>query len=267
MRVRTVIPIAIILTLILPLLVFNPSRKVVKLAGSTAFLPYAEQLAEEYMAIHPDTSVDVQGGGSATGIMASLAGIVDVGMVDLVTLPDEVKELRQLVVARDGIAVVVHPTNRVSGVTSEQLAGIFSGRIRTWKELGGSDDPIRVISREEGSGTRKSFDSLVLKKDRLVQSALFQDSNGTIREAVKQDPHAVGYVSISFLDGSIKGLAVNDIAPTNEQVVAGAYALARPIYFLLPTRTNEQTDAFVSFVLGAEGQESIARNGLIPVKL
>lgn len=243
------------------------TKQIVRLAGSTAFLPFAEQLAEVYMMTHPDISVETQGGGSATGLMASLAGIVDIGMADLLTLPKEVDSLQHVIVARDGIAVIVHPSNPVSSFTLDQLSHIFQGQITNWKEVGGEEASIRIISREEGSGTRKSFDTLILKGKKLEGKAMFQDSNGTIRETVKNDPHSIGYISISFIDDGIKAATINGTEPTNGNVVNGIYPLSRPIFFLLPEQQTPEAKDFVSFVLSNEGQALIAKNGLIPAKL
>ena len=263
---RIVLPIALVLIVIVTGL-RGTTKKVVRIAGSTAFLPFAEKLAEVYMEKHPDVVVEVQGGGSATGIMAALQGIVDIGMVDLLTLPKITDSLENITVARDGIAVVVHPGNTVSGMTSEELGSVFSGEIRNWKMLGGVDGPIRVISREDGSGTRTSFDGLALKGKKLTADALFQDSNGTIREAVERDPQAIGYISIGFLVRGIKALRIDGIAATNDNVISGTYTYARPVYFLREPHPTAEAKAFVEYVLSGEGQEIIAKDGLIPIHL
>ncbi|MDO8643627.1 MAG: phosphate ABC transporter substrate-binding protein, partial [bacterium] len=168
----------------------------VTLAGSTAFQPFAEKLAEKYMETHKGIRINVQGGGSAVGIQSALAGNAQIGMADLPELPAEAKELTSIVVARDGIAVVVNPVNPIFSLSSEQVKGVFTGKITNWKAIGGMDAALRVISREDGSGTRRSFDALALNNEKISPAALFQNSNGTIREAVANDPNAVGYLSI-----------------------------------------------------------------------
>lgn len=241
-------------------------RNTITLAGSTAFQPFAEKLAEHYLTIHPEASVNVQGGGSAVGIQAALSGAAQIGMADLVQLPEEAKALTATVVARDGIAIVVHPANPVSGVTATQARDIFVGRITNWKELGGPDAGIRVICREEGSGTRRSFDQLVLGGDRVSPQALFQNSNGTVREAVANDPNSVGYVSIGLVNKKVKALLWNGVAATNEDVRNGTYPLARPIYFLTRGEPAPPVRQFIDFVLSTKGQEILAAEGLIRVK-
>jgi len=239
----------------------------VTLAGSTAFQPFAEQLAEKFMQINPAVRVTVQGGGSIVGIQAVQQGAADIGMADLLTLPEEVtKTLAHRVVARDGLAIIVHPSNPVDSISLEQAQEIFCGTITNWKALGGPDARIDIVSREEGSGTRKSFECLVLKEKALTTTALFQDSNGTIREAVATNPNAIGYLSIGFLDRRVKALKLNGVAPTNENVIKGTYPLSRPIFFVYRDPPSPAVESFVSFVVSPEGERIIAEKGLIPVQ-
>jgi phosphate transport system substrate-binding protein len=238
----------------------------VTLAGSTAFQPFAEKLAELYLAAHPDVAINVQGGGSAVGIQAALSGAAQIGMADLVQLPAEARALTATVVARDGIAIVVNPANSVLGITPAQAHDIFAGRVTNWKDLGGPDAKIRVICREEGSGTRRSFDQLALGGDRVSADALFQNSNGTVREAVASDPNAIGYVSIGLVSEKVKALLLNGIAATNANVRNGSYPLARPIYFLTRGEPAPPVRQFIDYVLSAEGQGILGSEGLIPVK-
>lgn len=238
----------------------------VTLAGSTAFQPFAEKLAERYLATHNDVHINVQGGGSAVGIQSALSGSADIGMADLLTLPDEARVLNSTTVARDGIAIIINPKNSASSLTAEQAKNIFSGKITNWKDLGGLDAPIRVISREEGSGTRRSFDNLVLGENKLSANALFQNSNGTIREAVASDPNAIGYLSIGLVDQRVKSVAYDDVSASNDNVKAGKYSLARPIYFLTKKELSPRAQAFVDYVLSDEAQKILEKEGLISIK-
>ena len=133
----------------------RPAVETITIAGSTAFQPFAEKLAEQFMAGHPTASISVQGGGSALGIQAALSGTAEIGMADLVTLPPEATELFSTTVARDGIAIIVNPANGITGLTADQARGIFNGTIRNWRDAGGADHPIRIVSREAGSGRRR----------------------------------------------------------------------------------------------------------------
>lgn len=237
----------------------------ITMAGSTAFQPFAEKLAEQYMTGHPGANITVQGGGSAVGIQSALSGAAQIGMADLVQLPPEAKDLTAVAVARDGIAVVVNPANAVAGLTMVQIRDIFSGKTRNWKEVGGADAPITVVSREAGSGTRTSFEQIV-GGIALSQDALIQDSNGTIRETVANDANAVGYLSHGLLNEKIKALKADGQDCTTEAVVAGTYTLVRPIYLLVKGQPTPEIAAFIEYILSAEGQQTIKANGLIPVK-
>jgi len=236
------------------------------LAGSTAFQPFAEQLAEKFMQENPGTRVTVQGGGSIVGLQALQQGAADIAMADLLALPEDIlNAFSHCVVARDGLALIVHPDNPVSSVTLQQAQGIFTGEIVSWKAVGGTDSRIDVVSREEGSGTRRSFEELVLKGKPLTKSALFQDSNGTIREAVATNPNAIGYISIGFLDARVKALKLDGIDPSNENVIGKRYPLSRPIFLVHRTPPSPCAERFIQYVLSKEGQAIIKEKGLIPV--
>lgn len=240
-------------------------RTAVTAAGSTAFQPFAEKLAEQFMAQQPDIAVTVQGGGSALGVQAALSGAAQIGMADLVILPPEAQALTPVVVARDGIALVVNNANPVKDLTMEQIRGVFCGKIRNWKELGGADHAITVVSREAGSGTRSSFEQIV-KDISLTKDAIIQDSNGTIRETVIMDANAIGYLSHGLLNEKLKAVTVHGAACTTEEVVAGRYPIVRPVYLLTRGEPTGACKAFIDYVCSAEGQKTIKDSGLIPAK-
>ena len=222
------------------------SRENVTMAGSTAFQPFAEKLAEHYMETHPGVAITVQGGGSSLGIQSTLSGAAQIGMADLVKLPPEAAALKSLVAARDGIAVVLNPANKVDALTLDQVRGIFNGEIRNWKEVGGADHAIAVISREAGSGTRSSFEQIV-GNFKLSGDALIQDSNGTIRE-------------------KIKPVLVDGTACNEEAIMAGQYKLVRPVFLMAKADASQATLAFLDYVQSPEAQELIHQNGLIKAK-
>lgn len=255
-----------ILILILCLALACGKRKTsITLAGSTAFQPFAEKLAEQYMETHRDVNILVQGGGSALGIQSALSGTADIGMADLVHLPPEANTLHATVVAKDGITIIVHPTNPVENLTLKQIRNIFNGVIRNWKEVGGPDHSITVVSREAGSGTRSSFEEIV-QNIHLTEDAIVQDSNGTIRETVANDPHAIGYISHGMVNEKIKPLRINNISCTVEEILKGRYILVRPIFLLTQTQPQGEMAKFIDYILSEEGQNTIRTSGLIPVK-
>lgn len=237
----------------------------ITMAGSTAFQPFAEKLAEQYMSANQHVAITVQGGGSAVGVQSTISGAAQIGMADLVVLPDDAKALTATVVARDGIAVVVSPTNRITDLTTQQVRDVFNGTIRNWKEVGGADALINVVSREAGSGTRSSFEQIV-KDISLTKDALIQDSNGTIRETVANDANAVGYLSHGLLNVKIKAVRIDGQDCTNETIVSGKYTLVRPIYLLVKGTPQGEIKGFIDYILSDPGQQTIKANGLIPAK-
>jgi phosphate transport system substrate-binding protein len=237
----------------------------ITLAGSTAFQPFAEKLADQYMNTNKNVIITVQGGGSAVGIQSANSGAAQIGMADLVNLPAEAKGLTATVVAKDGIAVVVNPKNKITDLTTDQVRDIFSGNITNWKEVGGDNIPITVVSREAGSGTRSSFEqiiqNIVLKKD-----ALIQDSNGTIRETVSNDANSIGYLSHGLINEKIKALKVDNQECNTENIVSGKYNLVRPIFLLVKGEMQGEIKNFIDYILSTEGQATIKSNGLLPAK-
>ena len=237
----------------------------VTLAGSTAFQPFAEKLADAYDAAHPEVNVTVQGGGSALGISAALNGAAQIGMADLVELPPDAAALKGFVVARDGIAVVVNPANKVADLPMAKIREVYIGTIRNWRDLGGADAPVTVVSRESGSGTRSSFETILGHFD-LTTSAIIQDSNGTIRETVANDANAIGYLSYGLINAKIKSVKVDSVPCTTELILAGKYKLVRPIFLLTLGEPTGATKGFIDYVLGPQGQASIKADGLLPAR-
>lgn len=237
----------------------------VTVAGSTAFQPFAEKLAEQFMAKRSDIRIAVQGGGSALGIESVRSGAAQIGMADLVELPPEASELTSVIVARDSIAVIVHPENKVSSLSTTQIRQILNGSIKSWKEAGGNDHPVRVVSREAGSGTRASFEQIIGDVN-LLTDAVIQNSSGTVRETVANDKDTIGYLSHGVLNQKVKVVQVDGVDCTKEEIVAGRYKLVRPVYFLTKGEQSGAVKAFIEYVLSPEGQDTIKKNGLLPAK-
>lgn len=231
-----------------------PSQSTVTLAGSTSVQPLAEVLAEAYHRAGGER-VRIQGGGSAAGIRAVQDGVADVGAVSRYLLADEAVGLHTYLVAWDALVVVVHPSNAVQALSSAQVRQIFSGAVRTWPD----GRPIRVITREHGSGTREAM-ATFLRPALIAPRALVMNANGAIRAAVAADPQAVGYVSLASLaDGGVRPVLIDGIEPSLAHVRSGRYPLSRPFLFL----TKGESD-FVRFALSAQGQAIVRREGLVP---
>lgn len=232
-------------------------------AGSTTVQPLAEKLSEAFKAKSPDINIVIQGGGSSVGIKSVNDETVDIGAASRELKPNEPNLVKHLI-ARDGIAIVVHPSNPVAGLTREQVQGIFSGNITNWSQVGGENKEIHVVAREEGSGTRGAFEELVMGKELIKANAILQPSNGAVRTAVSSTPQAIGFISFGYIDSSVKTLAINNVAATVENAKNGNYPLSRPLYFLTKTQPTGLVKAFIDFCLGPEGQAIVAREGYIP---
>ena len=206
----------------------------ITIVGSTSVQPVAEALATEYMKKNPDVKITVQGGGSAVGIKSVQDGTADIGTVSKNLKDEESKGLTQWELGKDGIAIIANKDNTLSGLTTEQIKGIFNGSITNWKEVGGSDGEINVIVREEGSGTRDAVLEMVLgsKNATFVEGAIVQSSTEAVQQAVAQDPNAIGFISFAAVKDS-KALKVDNVEPTEETILDGTYKIQRPFLFLV----------------------------------
>ena len=235
------------------------------LAGSTSIQPFADKWAEVFMETHPDYGVNVQGGGSSAGIQACKSGACQIGMSSRDLKGDE-KDLVEIVVARDGLALIVHPSNPVRGAKLAEIKQIFAGDLRNWRYLGGPDRAITVVTREEGSGTRGAFQELVMGKTRIFRGAITEDSNGTVREIVAHDPYAIGFISLGLVNDQVRALDLDGAAATDENIESGRYKLVRPFLFVSQGEPAGHAKDFIDFVLSPEGQELVKKEGLLPIR-
>ena len=242
----------------------------ISVSGSTTVQPLAEKLAEAFMTENTGIRIDVQGGGSSVGVKAAGQGTSDIGMASREIKESELAEFPKLnvvVIARDGIAIVANADVTVSDLTVEQVRDIFSGKITNWKDLGGEDQNIIVVSREEGSGTRGAFEELLMGKDALITaSAILQPSNGSIRTTVSTTPYSIGYMSFGYLDDTIKAISIGGIAPTEPNAADGSYPIVRPLNMLTNGEPTGAVKAFLDFILSDAGQKLVVEDGYIPVK-
>lgn len=241
----------------------------ISMVGSTSMEKLANALSEAFMEEYPDVTVTAEFVGSGAGIEAVTNGTADIGNSSR-SLKDEEKVagVVENVVAIDGIAVCVDPANEVADLTKEQLTNIYNGTVTNWKEVGGADEPIIVIGREAGSGTRGAFEELV----DLVDGCKYAnelDSTGAVIAKVASTPGAIGYASLDALDDSVKALSLEGVEATAENIKAGNYFLSRPFVMATKGEISEQNDlvqAWFDFVLGDEGQQVASEVGLITVK-
>ncbi len=241
----------------------------IDIAGSTSVQPLAEQLAKAYMEKHPGVTINVAGGGSSVGVKSVAEGTVDIGNCSRELKASEKEKWPELIahcIARDAIVVVVHPTNEVASLTTEQIRDIYAGEITDWAEVGGNPGAIVVISREEGSGTRKVFEKLIMGDKKITLDAIFHASAGMVRTAVAETPLGIGYISYPYLDPSTKALAIDGVASTLENLKAGRFPLVRPLYMLTRGEPSGLVKDFLDFCLSAEGQKIAEEQGFIPVR-
>ena len=241
----------------------------ISMVGSTSMEKLANALSEAFMEEYPDVTVTAEFVGSGAGIEAVTNGTADIGNSSR-SLKDEEKAagVAENIVASDGIAVCVDPANEVADLTKEQLTNIYNGSVTNWKEVGGADEPIIVIGREAGSGTRGAFEELVDLKD-ACKYANELDSTGAVIAKVASTPGAIGYASLDALDDSVKALSLEGVEATAENIKAGNYFLSRPFVMATKGEISEQNDlvqAWFDFVLGDEGQQIASEVGLITVK-
>lgn len=233
--------------------------------GSTSVQPFAEMLAEEFNRNNADVRVEVQGGGSTAGLQAVVNGIAEIGACSRALKPEEAG-FTTITMARDGIAIVVHPSNPVSNLTREQVRAIYEGKTANWRDVGGDDRPIRLITREEGSGTREAFTHLVMGDARIARSALTQESNGAVKELVKNDPGAIGYMSLGLVHGDLKALAIGGVEANAEDVINGTYPLVRPFLFVVKGTPGAAAQRFIDFALSPPAQAMLEKEGLVRAK-
>lgn len=238
----------------------------IELAGSTSVQPVASQLADVYMKKHPDVRINVQGGGSGLGIRSVSQGIIDIGTSSKALNENESVGLKQYLIGKDGVLVVVNSDNPLDGLNSSQIKDIYSGKITNWKDVGGSNAKINVITREDGSGTRSVFQKIVMGKDKIRADAVVLTSTESIAQSVKGDPNAIGYISLASYKGDIKALKVDGVYPTEETIFNGTYPIQNPFLFLTKGEPEGVVKDFIDFCLSPEGQEIVKSEKVVPAK-
>ena len=246
--------------------------------GSTSLYPILSSLAssftEKYVtwdavdSSFPDSniSVYVAPGGSGVGVQQVGEGLVQIGNTGRPLKDKEIEKfgLKTFPFAIDGVALVVNPANNVSDITAQQAADIYNGKITNWKELGGTDAPITLYTREDGSGTREVFVERALNKGSIVQSANVVNSNGAMKTAVAQDKQSIGYVGIGHVDKNVKALVFDKMVPSQENASNGTYKVTRLLFMNTKGAPEGITKAFIDYIYTPEGTEIIKKSGYIP---
>lgn len=243
----------------------------ITISGSTSVTPLMEDLVAEYKKTN-DVEIVVNSDGSSAGIKAAAEGVSDIGMSSRELKDDELNlGLTNQVIALDAIGVIVHPNNKVSGLTLDQITKIFSGQIKNWKEVGGADLPIVLVSREDGSGTRGAFEELVdlLNEDDSskvdANNPVIGNSTGAVIENVSQKEGAIGYASVGSLEDTVKTIKVDKVLPTEDNILNGTYKIARN-FNILTKEVSAEVQKFIDFILSAKGQAIVVDSGYVSKK-
>jgi phosphate transport system substrate-binding protein len=226
-----------------------------------------QRAARNIMSVNPNIRITVAGGGSGVGVRQVGEGLVGIGNTGRPLTEAEIAQygLVTFPFAIDGVAVAVNPANPVKELTSAQIAGIYSGEITDWKDVGGESGGIDVYGREDGSGTRETFTEKLLGKTPLASSVNVVNSNGAMKTAIAQDKRGVGYVGIGHLEESITGIVIDGMIPTQENAASGKYTIVRNLYMNTKGTPAGLTAAFIDYIHSDEGAGIVSESGYIPI--
>ena len=257
----------------------NGDNKLVQLKGSDTILSLSQSVAEEFMKVNKKSKISVTGGGSGTGIAAKLNKTIDIALASREMKDAERAKaksaglnLQEITVAYDGITIITNKSNPVKNLTTAQLRDIFMGNIKNWKDLGGADEKIIVLSRDSSSGTHVYFKEHVLRKgnekgpEEYSSSALFLPSNEALKQQVENSKGAIAYIGMGYMDNSVKEVTVNGVEATLANVKAKKYPISRAVYWYADKTVSGTAKDLISFMLSPKGQEIVKKEGFVPVK-
>ncbi len=241
--------------------------KPISISGSTSVGPLAEKLAAKYHE-QDNTKIEINQIGSSAGITNAMSGVSEIGMSSRDLKEEEKENLKEVVIAYDGIVVVTHPSNKVKDLTLDQVKQIFTGEVTNWSQLGGDDMEIVVVSREDGSGSRDAFQEIVgYSSGELIKNSIIASGNGNIKTTVANNKHAVGFISFEYIDDDISTIDIDGVEATAENVLEKKYSLSRPFLFVYKEGSlTANGQKFIDYILSDEGQKIAAEAGVIPIK-
>lgn len=241
--------------------------------GSTTVLPITQKAAEEFMKKNKTADIIIRGGGSGVGITSLIDGTNDLAAASRPIKPAELekasrkgRDLVAHIIALDGISHIVHPSNPLGGLTREQIKKLYTTRVRNWKEIGGPDLPLVVISRDTASGTFEAFSELVLDKKKVRPDAIMQASNQSIASIVARTPGAIGYVGLGYVTDSVKAVAVDGVLPDKDAVLRNKYSVSRPLFLYTAGKPSGLVKEFIDFIKGPEGRKIVEEQGFVALK-
>ncbi|MCL2122112.1 MAG: phosphate ABC transporter substrate-binding protein PstS family protein [Clostridiales bacterium] len=236
----------------------------VKVSGSTTVQPIAQAAADKLMLMNSGLSITVAGGGSGAGINDAKAGTSNIGLSSRELTDDELQELTPYIVAQDGIAVIVHPSNPVGNLTKEQASQLFLGEITNWADVGGNNAPVFVQTRETGSGTRSTLEEMLLNRESVLSTATPSTSSALIKQSVAGSANAIGYDSIGFVDSSVKAVSLDNVNATEESVKSGNYLMGRDLLVVTKGRPSGASAMFIDYLRSKDCQDNfVVKEGYI----
>lgn len=241
--------------------------------GSTTVLPISQKAAEVYMNSNPSADISVRGGGSGVGIASLIDGTCDIADSSRPIKDTELDKAvangrspKANIVAMDGICVIVHTSNRVNALSLKQVKDIYTGAISNWKDVGGSDDKIVVVSRDTSSGTYEAFGTLALGGAKVRADALLQASNQAVASTVSRTSGGIGYVGLGYVTSSVKAVDVNGVKASKETVLTGQYVIARPLFMYTNGKPQGLAKEFIDFIQSPQGQMLAEEEGFVGLK-
>jgi phosphate transport system substrate-binding protein len=244
-----------------------------RIEGSTTVGPIADAFAEYFKGANPGLEITINKNGSGNGATALIEGRCDIAaMSRFMSLDEFAKAVGNKVypvawtISMDGVCVVVHPSNPVRALTSTQVRDIYMGKITNWSQVGGSNTPIVVISRDTSSGTYETFETLIMKKQPMAAGVEYVNANPQAQARVRTTPGAIGYVGLGFLEG-VKTVPIDGVKPTRQTVANGTYPLSRPLFLFTNgfPKLGSIPFKFVTFYLTEKGQDLIEAKDFVPM--
>ncbi|MGO2508349.1 phosphate ABC transporter substrate-binding protein [Vibrio hibernica] len=251
------------------------AKETISAVGSSSVTPLMEVFSETYTKANPDVFIEVQGPGSSAGIKAAKNDSADLGMSSRNLKPEEKESnLKEEIIAHDGIAVVVNPKNTVKGLTAAQVTSIYKGEVSNWKQVGGEDKPIVTITRDTASGTRGAFEDIMdlkMKVNKIEVSAISQraqvaNGNGGLKTMVASNPYAIGYISLGTVDNSVHALSIDGVDATVANIKNGTYKVSRPFLVLYHEgKPSPSAQKFLDWMLTKDAQKLVTSHGYIDI--
>jgi len=246
----------------------------INIQGSTTVLPIMQIIAEEFMINHPDVDITVSGGGSGVGIAALMDKIADIAMSSRKIKEKEFEkavsrglDVQEFEIAKDAIAIVINPANNtLDRIDSETLKKIYTGEIKNWRDLGGEDRVIVVVSRDTNSGTFEVFNEHVLKGSELAPEVLLLASNRAVLDEISKNTDAIGYIGLGYLSDQVKALTLDGIEPTHDNALNGSYPISRGLFLYAARLPQGAEKQLIDFVLSEEGQAIVEDEGFVKIK-